>query len=77
MQAVKPIYVLYACALLRFAQGGPGANQVEEVLNTVQAGECRVLMHQINLGELVYRIEKGFGWAVAKRKRRLKSICSD
>jgi len=56
MQTVKPSYVLDACALLRLAQDEPGADQVEEILRTAQAGECRVLLHQINLGEVVYRI---------------------
>ena len=68
MQTVKPVYVLDACALLRLAQDEPGADQVEEILSTAQAGGCRVLLHQINLGEVVYRIGKGFGWAVAERK---------
>jgi ribonuclease VapC len=69
MQAVKPIYVLDACALLRLAQDEPGADQVAEILGAAQSGMCRVLMHQINLGEVVYRIAKGFGWAVAERKQ--------
>ena len=69
MQTVKPVYVLDACALLRLAQDEPGAEQVEEILRTAQAGECRVLLHQINLGEVVYRIGKGFGWTVAERKQ--------
>lgn len=69
MQTVKPIYVLDACALLRLAQDEPGADQVAEILSTAQTGECRVLMHQINLGEVVYRIGKGFGWTVAERKQ--------
>ena len=69
MQTVKPIYVLDACALLRLAQDEPGAEQIEEILRTAQAGECRVLLHQINLGEVVYRIGKGFGWTVAERKQ--------
>jgi len=69
MQTVKPIYVLDACALLRLAQDEPGADQVAEILGAAQTGECRVLMHQINLGEVVYRIGKGFGWAVAERKQ--------
>ena len=69
MQTVKPIYVLDACALLRLAQDEPGADQVEEILRTDQAGECRALLHQINLGEVVYRIWKGFGWTVAERKQ--------
>ncbi len=69
MQTVKPTYVLDACALLRLAQDEPGADQVAEILGAAQAGDCRVLMHQINLGEVVYRIGKGFGWTVAERKQ--------
>jgi ribonuclease VapC len=69
MQALNPIYVLDACALLRLAQDEPGADQVEEILRTAQAGGCRVLLHQINLGEVIYRIGKGFGWTVAERKQ--------
>jgi len=69
MQIIKPIYVLDACALLRLAQDEPGAGQVEEILRTAQAGGCRVLLHQINLGEVVYRIGKGFDWTVAERKQ--------
>jgi ribonuclease VapC len=74
MQTVKPIYVLDACALLRLAQDEPGADQVEEILRTAQADECRVLLHQINLGKVVYRI----GRALAGRLpsiNRLKSVC--
>ena len=69
MQTVKPVYVLDACALLRLAQDEPGADQVEEILRTDQARECRVLLHQMNLGEVVYRIGKGFGWTIAGRKQ--------
>ena len=69
MKLVKPVYVLDACALLRLAQDEPGADRVEEILNAAQDGECRVLLHQINLGEVIYRIGKSFGWAVAERKR--------
>ena len=69
MQTLKPIYVLDACALLRLAQDEPGADQVEEILRTAQADGCRVLLHQINLGEVIYRIGKRFGWTVAERKQ--------
>jgi ribonuclease VapC len=69
MQTLKLIYVLDACALLRLAQDEPGADQVEDILRTAQAGGCRVLLHQINLGEVIYRIEKGFSWTVAERKQ--------
>lgn len=69
MNSVKPIYVLDACALLRLAQDEQGADKVSEILASAQAGLCRVLLHQINLGEVIYRIGKGFGWSVAERKR--------
>jgi ribonuclease VapC len=68
MQIVKPVYVLDACALLRLAQDEPGAERVADILSAAQAGEVRVLLHQINLGEVVYRIAKGFGYSVAERK---------
>ncbi len=45
------------------------APEVVERLRAAQRGECRLLLHQINLGEVVYRIGKVHGWAVAERKR--------
>lgn len=66
---VKQIYVLDACALLRLAQDEPGAERVAEILASAASGNVRVLLHQINLGEVVYRIGKQFGWTVAERKR--------
>jgi ribonuclease VapC len=69
MPEVKRTYVLDACALLRLAQDEPGAARVAEILADSASGNVRVLMHQINLGEVVYRIGKQFGWTVAERKR--------
>ena len=69
MKKVKQAYVLDACALLRLAQDEPGAERVAEILARAAIGEIRVLLHQINLGEVVYRIGKQFGWEVAERKR--------
>ena len=69
MALVKPIYVLDACALLRLAQDEPGAELIAEILAQAGSGAGRVLLHQINLGEVIYRIGKQFGWPVAERKR--------
>ena len=69
MAEVKQVYVLDACALLRLAQEEPGAERVAEILAGAASGDARVLLHQINLGEVVYRIGKQFGWTVAERKR--------
>lgn len=67
--ADSPTFVLDACALLRVAQAEQGMDAVVERLRAAQRGECRLLLHQINLGEVVYRIGKVHGWAVAERKR--------
>ncbi len=69
MVEVKQTYVLDACALLRLAQDEPGAERVADILASAAKGEIRVLLHQINLGEVVYRIGKQFGWQTAERKR--------
>jgi ribonuclease VapC len=61
--------VLDACALLRLAQAEPGMETVRDYLYAAQREECTVLMHQINLGEVVYRIGKVHGWPMAERKR--------
>jgi ribonuclease VapC len=67
--ADSPAFVLDACALLRVAQAEHGMDAVVERLRAAQRGECRLLLHQINLGEVVYRIGKVHGWTVAERKR--------
>jgi ribonuclease VapC len=67
--ADSPVFVLDACALLRVAQAEPGMDAVVERLRAARRDECRLLLHQINLGEVVYRIGKVHGWAVAERKR--------
>jgi predicted nucleic acid-binding protein len=65
----ETVYVLDACALLRLAQDEPGADRVADILSEARTGSSRVLLHQINFGEVVYRIGKQFGWATANRKR--------
>ncbi|MDA1343471.1 MAG: hypothetical protein O2966_06340 [Proteobacteria bacterium] len=64
MTEVKQAYILDACALLRLAQDEPGAERVADILTGAARGDVRVLLHQINLGEVVYRIGKQFGWRV-------------
>jgi len=70
MAGFRSCYVLDACALLRLAQNEPGAERVAEILTQAVSGRPeRVLLHQINLGEVIYRIGKHFGWPMAERKR--------
>ncbi len=69
MADVKPGYVLNACALLRLAQAEPGSEIVRNLLYAARRGEAELLMHQMNLGEVVYCIGKVHGWSTAERKR--------
>lgn len=62
-------FVLDACALLRLLQDEPGAEHVQELLNDARAGTHHVMMHIINLGEVIYTIAKVHGWEEGQRKR--------
>ena len=67
--AERPNFVLDACVLLRLAQDEPGAERVEALLKDSLQEKCLLLLHIINLGEVVYTIAKRFGWEAASRKR--------
>jgi len=62
-------FILDACALLRWLQDEQGANRVEGFLNGAATGQYQVLMHSMNLGEVIYIIAKDFGWELAQRKK--------
>ena len=64
-----PNYVVDACALLRVAQAEAGGERMRELLYEAAAGKCKLLMHIINLGEVVYTIGKRHGDAMAMQKR--------
>ena len=64
-----PTYVVDACALLRFAQAEAGGDRMRDLLYEAAAGKCKLLMHIINLGEVVYMISKRHGEALALQKR--------
>ncbi len=61
--------ILDACALLRWLQDEAGASRVELFLNGAATGHYQVLMHIMNLGEVIYIIAKDFGWDLAQRKK--------
>ena len=62
-------FVLDACALLRLVQDEPGAHRVQAILGKAKKGGCQVLLHVINLGEVVYTVAKEHGWDDAQRLR--------
>jgi len=55
------VYVLDSFAMLAFLQLESGADQVTALLREAEQGTARVLMSLINLGEVVYIIERRRG----------------
>ena len=53
MQSMKTI-VLDSFAVLAYLQNEAGAQQVEELFLNAQAGEIKLLINRINLGEVFY-----------------------
>lgn len=69
-----PKFILDACALLRWLQDELGAKRVELFLKGAVTGKYQVLMHIMNLGEVIYVIAKEFGWDLAQRKKEEISL---
>lgn len=51
-------YVLDSFALLAYLQDEPVAARIEKLLENAEKGKCRLLLSIINLGELLYIIER-------------------
>jgi ribonuclease VapC len=62
---LRPAVVLDAFALLALVRAEPGQAQVVARLNDAARGACRVLMSTINVGEVLYRLERERGEAAA------------
>ena len=66
--------VLDACALLRLLQDEPGAEEVDRILRDAETERVRVLIHIVNLGEVIYTIGKARGWEHALRSQNEISL---
>ena len=64
--AEKPVYVLDSYAFMAYFQGEPAAQKVKEIFMDSQAGKCRIFLSVINLGEILYNIERDAGVEGAK-----------
>jgi ribonuclease VapC len=53
-------------AILKYYQDEPGAERVEKLLRSAQRGTIRVLMNEINLGEVYYLTIRRIGLEPAK-----------
>jgi predicted nucleic acid-binding protein len=62
----NPVYLLDSFALLAYLGGEPGKERVAELLNLANSGKCRVVMSMINLGEVVYIVERERGLSSAQ-----------
>jgi len=57
----KPRYVLDSYALLAYLNGETGQKRVEEILTSAQAGNAFVFLCTLNLGEVLYIVERRRG----------------
>lgn len=67
----KPVFVLDSFALLAYLNGEPGQERVVELLTQAQDGKCRLLLCTINLGEILYTVERGRGLTKAQQTQAL------
>jgi len=54
-------YVMDSYALLAYLEGEPGGDRVKELLEAATEGKCRLYMSMVNLGEVVYIVERERG----------------
>ena len=69
------LYVLDACALMRFVNREPGHERVTGLFRRAQDGADQLLMHPINFGEVIYLIARRSSWKTAQEfKTRSTSL---
>ena len=54
-------YLLDSFALLRFFQKEPGHEPVKAILDDVQRGTACAMLNVINMGEIIYTVQRRFG----------------
>ncbi len=59
--ADKPVYIMDAFALMAYLNGEPAAQRVREILADGEKGKCHISMSIINLGEVLYNLERNYG----------------
>ena len=64
-------FVLDAFVLLAYLQDEPAATRVEQLLEKALKGKCRLFVSIINLGELLYIIERRAGASKAQESLAL------
>ncbi len=54
-------YLLDSFALLRFIQKEPGDTVVKKILEDAQTGKTCAMLNVINMGEVIYTVQRRFG----------------
>lgn len=54
-------FVLDSFALLRFIQKEPGNEPVKDILDEVRSGTACAMLNVINMGEIIYTVQRRFG----------------
>ena len=67
----KPVHVLDSYALMAYLNAEPGQTRVIELLTQAKAGKCRLLLCSINLGEILYIVERHRGLTMAQQTQAL------
>ena len=63
--ADKPVYVFDSFALLSYLQGETGVERVQTLLQDAEKERCQIYICIINLGEILYIVEREKGLAKA------------
>jgi len=62
----KPVYLLDSFALLAYLDDEPGKERVLQLLTQADSRKCRLVMCLVNLGEVLYIVERERGLALAQ-----------
>lgn len=58
-----PAYVLDSFAFIAYLEDEPAARRIQKVLKDAEENKCRVYISIINLGEILYSVERNNGLA--------------
>ena len=67
MSEVSPVYLLDSFAFLAYLNNEPGKPRVEAILEQAQKLQCRICMCMINIGEVLYCVERRRGFVAAQK----------
>jgi predicted nucleic acid-binding protein len=63
----RPVYLLDSFALLAYLNNERGKLRVEAIMEQAEKRQCRILMCMINLGEVLYTVERRRGFGAAQK----------